>query len=292
VQAQGDPRFSVTVYGQGAASVLSVATAMERLHCHGVFMGEHIIYPAEITSDYPYGDMSKSADSKIDLVDIWVFFGALSSVTTELQFYASISIIALRHPLLIARSCVSLQALSQGRFNLGVGAGWLREEFVALGQPFESRGSRTDESLVVIKRALEGGSFSHHGAAYQFEPLTVTPEPVRLPVMIGGSSPFALRRAARYGDAWYSPSTLSLDECIASRTTIEELRKEAGRSDEPFEYAVKIGADADSSVVAEYHSAGFTHLVVPINTVWRQRAHHLQSDLVADLEEVLENVTK
>jgi probable F420-dependent oxidoreductase len=292
MQAVGDPKMSFSVYGQSAASILSVAIAMDRLPCYGIFVGEHIIYPAEITSTYPYGDMSKSADSDIELVDIWVMFGALSSVTSALRLYASISIIALRHPLLIARSCVTLQALSEGRFNLGVGAGWLREEFVALDQPFESRGSRTDESLSVIKRALEGGHFSHQGQGYKFDALTVTTEPVRLPVMIGGSSSFALRRAARYGDAWYSPSTLSLDDCIASRTTIEGLRRQAGRGDLPFEYVVKISADADSSVVSKYHSAGFSHLVVPMNIVWRQRAHHHQADLIADLEEVLENVTK
>src|SRR5690606_25268586 len=108
----------------------------------------------------------------------------------------------LNNPLLLARHTISAHDLSSGRFLLGTGAGWLREEFDAVGVPFEERGSRLAETIEILKAAWRGGYFSHQGKHFQFPSVQITPHPVNIPLVCGGNSGPALRRVAEVADAW------------------------------------------------------------------------------------------
>src|SRR5204863_1067284 len=122
---------------------------------------------------------------------------------------------------------------------LGTGAGWLKEEFDAVGVPFETRGARLDETIEILKKAWAGGWFSHQGAQFQFDELQISPHPVKVPLICGGNSGPALRRVARVADGWINSAMVTLDEAKALRETIEAARKARGTDRRAFEYFVR-----------------------------------------------------
>src|SRR6185503_4496640 len=112
-----------------------------------------------------------------------------AAVTTRLQFVTGVYILPLRHPLEVAKSVASIALLSGNRVGLGVGAGWMREEFDVLGREFKGRGKRLDEQIEVIRKVWRGGMVEHHGTHYDFPPLQMSPAPTALPpILIGGQS--------------------------------------------------------------------------------------------------------
>jgi alkanesulfonate monooxygenase SsuD/methylene tetrahydromethanopterin reductase-like flavin-dependent oxidoreductase (luciferase family) len=169
-------------------------------------------------------------------------------------------VLPLHHPLLVARAVATLQALAEGRFLLGVGSGWVAEEFAALDVPFRGRGRRLDESLDVIREALAGRAVGSPA-------VQVCPEPVEVPLVIGGSSPAALARAACRGDGWLSSGAASVDEVLRSRDAIDAARAAAGRAHLPFRTFGRLPA-AQPSLVDRYRDEGVDDVVVWADHVW------------------------
>ena len=163
-----------------------------------------------------------------------VALGAVAGATTRIGLATGMYILPLRHPLAVARATCTLQEVSGGRFRLGIGAGWLREEFVALDVPFESRGARLEEAVEVVRRAWRGGPFAYRGDHFAFDEVQITPRPTPVPLVLGGNSPRALRRAATLGDGWFSSGTPSLPEAIRMRDELSRLRDQTGRGTGPL----------------------------------------------------------
>jgi alkanesulfonate monooxygenase SsuD/methylene tetrahydromethanopterin reductase-like flavin-dependent oxidoreductase (luciferase family) len=161
----------------------------------------------------------------------------------------------------VAKAVGTAAWLSGGRVSLGVGAGWMKEEFDALGEPFAGRGARMEEMIAVLRTLWRGGMVEHHGGHYGFPPLEMSPVPPGpVPILIGGHSDRALARAARLGNGWmgvyYDVDTLA--EYVAR---LRGFLADEGRADEPFEVTASVLARPTPSVVAQLEEIGLTTLL-------------------------------
>ncbi|MGE3619825.1 MAG: TIGR03619 family F420-dependent LLM class oxidoreductase [Acidimicrobiia bacterium] len=280
------PHFGISAYDIPLAEVGVLAARAEELGFDRISLGEHLVAPTERRTPYPYAAGSNAyvtyspADAASAISDPFVLLSWIAARTTRLRVATGIHLVASTHPLLTARACVTLQTLAGGRFELGVGAGWMAEELEAVGVPFGERASRAAEALEVVEAALRGGPIEHHGRHFAFSGVAVTPRPVAVPIVVGGTSPAALRRAARFGDGWYSTPADDVARCVELRARIEALRAEVGRADRPFAYHVRLH-DATPEGAARYVEAGFTDLTIGHADLW-PKAEGL--DLAAKLD--------
>jgi probable F420-dependent oxidoreductase len=261
-------RVGLCAYDIGGRDLVELARAADELGFDSLWLGEHVALPVAYGSEHPtHGGGAHQhhagpiVDPSTELLDPWAALGAAAAVTRRLRLATGIYLLPLRHPLLTARAACTLQDVSAGRFVLGVGAGWLQEEFDALGVPFEDRGSRLEEALAVLRRALTGEPFDHRGRHFAFGPVQVSPRPVELPVVLGGNSDRALRRAARLGDAWFASGTPSFDDAVRLRDRLAEL------SSRPIPAYVRV-EKPDAELVDRYRTAGFEEAVVWADQVW------------------------
>lgn len=211
--------------------------------------GDHITFPVEMAENY-YGsdegppDYMNASSNAYDLFETLSF---LAGVTESINLGTNVAVAPYRHPVLLAKNALTLDALSQGRFEFGVAAGWLRTEFEVLGVPFEERGERLDEFLRIYVQACEKGEISFEGAIHSFEETGFYPLPSDKPpkLWIGGLSGPAFRRVAEFGDGW-TISRQTPEEIASSRKRIMNAWGDYNRSGEP-KIAVRnllhVGAD-------------------------------------------------
>jgi len=184
-------------FGPGAnlASLERWAQLAEALGYHFVMISDHVAVTSDVHSQYP-----------APFYDPFIALAWLAGVTKNLELGATVIILPYRHPLLTARMAANIDQLCRGRFILGVGVGWAKQEFQALGIPFEQRGAIANEYLEVIKKCWTNDVVSYEGRYVSFREVYTGPRPARSPhppIWVGGSSEPAMRRAARYGDAWH-----------------------------------------------------------------------------------------
>jgi probable F420-dependent oxidoreductase len=186
----------------------------------------------------------------------------VASATDRIRLATGVFVLPLRHPIVTARAVLTLDRVSRGRAVLGIGVGWLAEEFAVLGQSFGDRGDRTDESIELIRRLWTEEVVEHHGRHFDFGPVRFEPKPVQrpVPIEVGGTSPAALRRAGRLGDGWIELGSADLDEVRRRLAVVAEARRQAGRQG-PFEVTCSVVAP-DLDAVARYAEAGVTRLLV------------------------------
>jgi probable F420-dependent oxidoreductase len=264
-------RLGLCAYDIGARDLIDLARAADELGFESLWLGEHIALPVAYASEHPtHGGGAHGhhtgpiVDPSTELLDPWAALAAAAAVTRRLRLATGIYLLPLRHPLLTARAACTLQDLSGGRFVLGVGAGWLQEEFDALGVPFDDRGTRMEEALAVLRRALAGGPFEHRGRHFGFGPIQVSPRPVDVPVVLGGNSDRALQRAARLGDAWFASGTPSFEDAVRLRDRLAALTEPAGR---PIPAYVRVEKPTPS-LVDRYRTAGFDEAILWADQVW------------------------
>ena len=248
----------------------------DELGFEAVWLGEHLIRPAQFESAYPYSPTGSAHEvwpAETPLSDPWVALGHLAAMTGQIHLATGVYVLPLRNPFVTARAVATVHAVSGGRAILGIGAGWNREEFEIVGEDFDARGARMDEIIGILRRLWSGEAFSHSGDFYRFAEVRHGPaqEPP-IPIVMGGHSPPALRRAGRLGDGWYSTATGTLAEMVEFRRRIEAARVEAGRASEPFAYYIRMNGDLDARNAARYRDEGFEHLTLPTNREWRGAA--------------------
>ena len=224
-------------------------------------VSDHLINPVETRSPYPYTkDGKRRWDMGTPWPDPWVTVGHLAAVTQRLRFLTTVYILPARTPVHVAKQVGTAAVLSGNRVGLGIGMGWMEEEFDAMGTPFSKRGKRADEMLEVMRALWTGEVIEHHGEFFDLPPLEMLPAPTEpVPVYVGGVSEVALRRAARH-DGWVS-DLHTISELAAIRQQIEGYREEYDRTHVPFSVfgSAKDAWDLDGyRRVAE---AGVTHLV-------------------------------
>jgi probable F420-dependent oxidoreductase len=248
-------------------SALELCRRAETLGFESVWGGEHVIRPASIASPYPYtkdGEMPGEAETPIPDPLIWLAY--VAAAAPSLQLGTCILIVPQRNPLVLAKELATLDHLSGGRVELGIGVGWLEEEFNALGVPWARRGARTDEYVAAMRALWSGPEAEYHGEFVDFEPATCSPRPVRgsIPILVGGDTPSAVRRAARLADGYFPGSS---DEAELA-TLIADLGRAAegeGRDPASIEVNVIFGAQMADPVagVERLGKLGVGRVMVP-----------------------------
>ena len=230
-------RFVNALLGSRPQDYPAIAKAAEDAGFAAVALSDHIFNPANLTSAYPYtADGKPQYPEGEQWPDPWVMVGALSATTSTIEFMTNVYVLPLRNPFVVAKAVSTAALLSDNRVILGVGAGWMREEFDAMGQPYDRRGARMEEEIEVLRTLWKGGFQEHHGRHYDFDAVDVSPVPTEpVPIYIGGTSEHALRRAAKFGDGWVGMYG-SVDELGETIATLRRYREEAGRADEPFDH--------------------------------------------------------
>ncbi|MGE0777857.1 TIGR03619 family F420-dependent LLM class oxidoreductase [Mycolicibacterium sp.] len=253
----------------------------------GVALSEHPCVPVGFTSPYPYGGgKGKPVALPPDtlLPDPLITTAGLAAGTSTLRFMTAVLIAPLRHPVMLAKEVATVSALTDGRFDLGVGVGWLREEFEALGVPtFGRRGRVLDEMLSVLPRLWTGEPVSHRGVHFSFEPVAVNPTPAgRVPIFVGGTSRAALRRCAAFGDGWVGANH-SVDEMAEIVAGLVAARAEAGTADRPFEIRTGLRGTVTRERMAALRELGVhSFLLAPWQVGERRESiHDLPIEVIA-----------
>src|SRR5579863_6123144 len=239
--------------------ILEVARFAEEVGFEGVMLGDHGVFPLEVKATYPY-----SADGKPPMAadawypDCWATIGAISAVTRRIRFAVAVYVLPLRNVFEVARATGTLAILSNNRFILGVGIGWMKDEFDIYGVDFHTRGKRFDEQLDVLRKLWGGGMVEHRGALIDFPPLQISPAPQRtVPIFTGGASAVALKRAAVKADGWIGAGNTPA-EVPGLLAEFRRLRREAGREQLPFETVIGLSTPPDLATFQRLDEAGMS----------------------------------
>ena len=191
-----------------ARNVRAYALLAEELGFDGVWLGDHIVLPDEYDSRYPYGTAHPVAADR-PFLEALTTLAFVAGATRRVRLAVAVLVAPYRPPLLQAKQIATLDALSEGRLEVGFGAGWLAEEFAALGVEFDQRGSITDETIELMQALWTGESVSHEGRHFSLHGVRCLPRPAQRPgppVWIGGNSAPALRRVVDTGAGWLAPA--------------------------------------------------------------------------------------
>lgn len=251
--------FSATF--SSAEDLVPLAEAGDEHGWSTMTVSDHLINPVETRSTYPYTkDGTRRWAMGTHWPDPWITIAHLSAVTTRLRFLTTVYILPARTPVHVAKQVGTAAVLSRNRVDLGIGMGWMEEEFDAMGVPFAQRGKRADEMIEVLHKLWSGEVVEHHGPFFDVPALEMLPAPTeRVRISVGGTSDAALRRAAR-NDGWVS-DLHTLDELSDIRRRIEGFREEYGRTDQPFAVYGSLKDAWDLDGYRRAADAGVTHLV-------------------------------
>jgi probable F420-dependent oxidoreductase len=254
-------KFCVALSFSDTSQYLSLAKAADECGYEAVACSDHVVNPEVLTSPYPYtADGSRRWEPFTHWPDVWVTIGAMAAVTTNLRFFTNVYGLPLRDPYAVAKAVGTAAVLSGNRVALGVGMGSLEDEFNIVGAPWAGRGKRADEMIDVLRTLWSGGWVEHHGVAYDFPKLEMSPAPTeQVPIYVGGLSDVALRRAAR-NDGWIS-DLHSTAELVEFRRRIDEERRKLGREHEPFAFVASCNDAGDYDGYRRLEDAGVTHLL-------------------------------
>lgn len=246
--------------------IAAMARTLEQAGFESLWVSDHVVLPEQIASRYPFAaDGRATWATSTPYFDAVVALALIAAATERASFGTAVLVLPLRNPVIFAKQMASLDAVSDGRLKLGVGAGWLEEEFVALGVDFASRGPRLEESIATLRQAwtgrLPGGILS-------------VPTPAHaIPVLVGGHAKPALRRAGSIGDGWLGQQSLNgIDtaEIVAARAAIESSARDAGRDPASLQVILRIVDTAGrSDEVAEQlpalAAAGVDEVIVDVD---------------------------
>ena len=246
---------------------LDVALAADRLGYESLWMPEHLVFPLQMSGSPFASGGGENAHPPVPpetpLFDVFAYLAFVAGQTRNIRLGTNVYLLGLRHPFVAARAIQTLDWVSGGRAEIGIGAGWLRSEWTAAGMDPRSRGRRLDEALRVCKRLWTEELVAHRGEFYQFDAVKFEPKPLQRPyppLHVGGNSLAALRRVARDGDGWYSIG-LTLTTIAPLLATLRELARAEGRDPAAFEIicAAEVATRDD---LRRWEEAGVTRLVV------------------------------
>ena len=238
------------------------AKAAEDAGFQSIWTVEHVIWPATYDSVYPYHPSGRMpGESSTPIPDPLIWLTWVAAATSTIRLATGILLLPERQPLVVGKEMATLDVLSGGRFDLGIGIGWLREEFEALGIPFSGRAARTDEYVAALRTLWSGDKVSFAGEFVSFGDVSSNPKPVNgtIPVFVGGHTPGAARRAGRLGDGFW-PGRGESSEVAELFTVARQAAEDAGRDpaaiemcaspayglrrlDEEVQALIEIGAD-------------------------------------------------
>jgi probable F420-dependent oxidoreductase len=245
-------------------AVAAYARAAEDAGFESIWVFEHAVIPADYTSRYPYNPEGRVTIEDDDIPDPLVLLGFLAGVTNQIRLGTGVLILPQRSPVVCAKECATVDVLSSGRLRLGVGIGWLREEAEAVGTRFEDRGARTDEYIEAMRVLWRDAEPTFHGTFTSFDRAKSNPKPAQpdgVPILVGGHSAAAARRAGRLGDGYF-PIGLRHDDFSTRLDEMRAAARDAGRDPDAVEITYSGGTKPDR--VQRYADLGVSRWVVGV----------------------------
>ncbi len=239
-------KIGISLGGMNPSLWAEATREADRLGYESVWMPEHLVLSVAMSGSPHHGDAHPPIPPNIAVYDVFSYLSFLAGQTEQIHFGTQVYNIGLRHPFVVARAAATLDIISKGRLEFGIGASWLQAEWDAVGLDFSTRGRRVDEAIEVCQRLWSEEVIEHHGEFFDFGPVMFEPKPVHAPwpsLHIGGDGAAAIRRAATVGDGWI-PMNHSLEEIPADAKKIAQLREAAGRT-EPIEITLGGGVEID-----------------------------------------------
>jgi probable F420-dependent oxidoreductase len=261
-------RFGIAYANAGPAAqpehAVSLARLAEENGFESLWTVEHVVVPRDYASQYPYAqDGRMPGGEEVDIPDPLIWLAHVAAVTKKINLATGILILPQRNPVVLAKAVATLDRLSAGRMVLGVGVGWLREEFDALGISFDDRGKRTDDYISALKAIWAGGDATHQGPFASFERVVSKPGPHRdggPPVVVGGHSEAAARRAGRLGDGFF-PGARGREELANLIEVMRKAATEAGRDPDSIE--ITAGGRPDLETIKAWADLGISRFLIP-----------------------------
>lgn len=263
------------------------AQSAENIGLDSLWMGEHVILFDKTESPYP-----GSASGKLPvpegggMLDTVATFGYLAACTKTLRFGTGITLLPQRNPIYTAKEFTTLDWLTGGRIDFGIGVGWCKEEVIACGYNFNDRGKRCDEMLQMMKQLWTEPVAEFHGEYYDLAPCRMDPKPVQkphIPIIVGGHSSAGFRRAAKYGNGWYG-FQMNLEATAQVILTLDAALAEEGRNRDGFQLVITPPYQITADMVKAYEDLGVDQLIIHLGS---QKAERISARLV-ELEALIE----
>ena len=242
----------------------NLARTAEEVGCESIWTVEHVVIPVGYRSKYPYDPSGRiPGPENVPIPDPLLPLAYAAALTTRIRLATGILILPQRHPVYVAKEVATLDVLSGGRVILGIGIGWLREEFETLGIPFEERAARTAEAVRAMRTLWKDNPEPFGGKFFNWAPVESNPKPVQkpgVPIVVGGHAEGAARRAARYGDGFFP----GLGDPEKLRALFDVMRAECARiGRNPGEVELTAGAGhLDLDTVRRYEDLGVSRLTM------------------------------
>jgi probable F420-dependent oxidoreductase len=255
-------KFGIALSRLNPAYHLDATVEAERLGFESVWMADHLVFPEDMSGSPHPGEDLPPVPPTTPVYDTFGWLCFLAGRTSRIRLGTNVYLLGLRHPFTAARAIQTLDIVSGGRAEVGVGAGWLREEWTAAGLDPRTRGRRLDEALAVCRRLWTEDAVEHHGEFFDFASVRFEPKPVQKPcppIHVGGESDAALRRAARH-DGWYGLAHTP-ESAAAQVAKLRALRRDLGRENERFEVSLG-GRLREPDDIRRWEDAGVDRLVV------------------------------
>ncbi|CAI7999967.1 Uncharacterized protein Mb0978c [Geodia barretti] len=264
--------------------VADIAAKAESLGFESIWLPEHPVMPVNPASKYPGSPDGSIPDYMSDMADPYIGLARASAVTSKIKLGTGISLIPERNPLVLAGAISTLDRFSGGRFLLGIGTGWLREETEIMGGDFDHRWTQAREAIEVMRALWTQDTAEYHGRYYDFPPVQCNPKPAQEggpPVILGGNARNVFRRVVRWGDGWM-PTASNPEQIAAGRAAIDELAEASGRDPSGISVTV-FGQPADRGLIEQFANAGANRVIVRV-------ASTTDRSVLDDLERIAEAV--
>ena len=253
--------------------VADIAAKAESLGFESIWLPEHPIMPVNPASRYPGSPDGSIPEGMSDMADPYIGLARASAVTSTIKLGTGITLIPERNPLVLAGAISTLDLFSGGRFLLGIGTGWLREETEIMGGDFDHRWTQAREAIEVMRALWTQDSAEYHGRYYNFPPVQCNPKPAQEggpPVILGGNARNVFRRVARWGDGWM-PTAATPEQIAAGRAAIDELAEASGRDPSTINVTA-FGQPADRAVIDQLEAAGANRVIIRIPDTTSEQA--------------------
>jgi probable F420-dependent oxidoreductase len=254
----------------GVASIdqmTELAQYAEALGFESVWTFEHVITPVDYASKYPYDRSGKTGiEPESNFLDPLIALTHIAAVTTTLRLGTGVNILPQVSPLYLAKQVASLEFASRGRVELGLGIGWLREEYQALGVPFERRGARFDDYVEALRKVWSGDEVEHQSEFLSWSGFKSNPAAESLRIVIGGDKGRAFERTARFAQGWFAP-TNSADSLRKGMRSLTEACDVVGRDPADIEITCMWDARGGVAEVEAFAAAGANRLLVPLQAL-------------------------
>ncbi len=252
-------KYWLMVPWTSAEDMIEIAVKADDMGFEGVMGADHGFVPQSMAAKYPYtGNGKPPIDGDMAYPEVWTSIAAMAAVTKKIKFSTAVYVLPLRNPIEVAKATGTIARISGNRLVLGAGVGWMPEEFETYGVDFKTRGRRMNECIEVLHKIWDGGYVEYHGEFFDFEPLQIAPAPTeRVPIILGGISKPALRRAGKYAQGWMGNGN-EASEMPAVFEHLRASREEHGRMDEPFDIILAMNEFPSQEEMHSYIEQGVT----------------------------------